>query len=155
MTALCRLCRERPRAPRYTVCQRCRHGAPVPCPECGKPKRPESERCAACFQAQAKGPAHGAWKGGRVAVTDGYIRVYAPEHPAAQNGRYVLEHRLVMEEHLGRYLEPDERVHHKNGIRDDNRLENLEIWLTGHPTGARVEDALKWAYTIIARYEED
>lgn len=98
------------------------------------------------------GPAHSAWKGGRVKLKDGYIRVYKPDHPRATNGRYVLEHVLVMEEKLGRYLYPDERVHHMNADRSDNRPENLELWTVGHPAGARTEDALEWAQEIIRRY---
>ncbi|MGW5267218.1 HNH endonuclease [Rhodococcus sp. NPDC003994] len=69
------------------------------------------------------------------------------------NDRYMLEHILVMEEKLGRLLYPDERVHHINTIRHDNRPENLELWSGGHPTGGRVEDLLAWAHNIIERYE--
>jgi hypothetical protein len=78
----------------------------------------------------------------------------APEHPRTGNGSYVFEHVLVMEEMLGRYLLPGENVHHRNGVRDDNRPENLELWVTQQPTGIRGVDALAWAREIIARYGE-
>ena len=74
-----------------------------------------------------KGKKHPSWKGGRNVIRNGYIEIYMPNHPAARGGKYVREHRLVMEKHLGRYLLPSEQVHHKNGIKDDNRLENLEL----------------------------
>lgn len=73
------------------------------------------------------------WKGGRyVESRKGYIYIYVPNHPLAKKngkggGGYYLEHRYVMEQHLGRILTQDEEVHHKNGIKDDNRLENLEL----------------------------
>jgi hypothetical protein len=57
-----------------------------------------------------------------------------------------------MEEILGRYLLPTESVHHRNGVRDDNRPENLELWTRPQPTGIRVSDALAWAHEIIERY---
>ena len=82
------------------------------------------------------------WKGGiRFLNNGGYIMVYSREFPemnTANSGScYVLEHRLVMARHLGRALRKNERVHHKNGQRDDNRLENLELWIGGHPAGQR------------------
>jgi len=79
------------------------------------------------------------WKGGRRQTNNGYTMVRAVTHPFAKNG-YVFEHRLVMEKRLGRYLLPTETVHHKNAIKDDNRLENLEIWAASHGNGSRYDD---------------
>lgn len=98
---------------------------------------------------------HPSWKGGITESTDGYLREYAPEHPKANMGRYVKQHVLVMERHLGRYVRSEETVHHKNGNRADNRIENLELWATGQPAGQRVEDLLAWANEIIHRYGDE
>jgi hypothetical protein len=67
-------------------------------------------------------------------------------------GKKVAEHRYVMEQALGRSLRRDENVHHLNGQRTDNRLENLELWSTSQPSGQRIEDKLAWAEEILARY---
>lgn len=66
--------------------------------------------------------------------------------------RTYLEHRLVMEHMLGRALYPDETVHHRNGVRSDNRPENLELWSSWQPRGQRVEDKVAWAREVLARY---
>ena len=66
------------------------------------------------------------WKGGRARIM-GYIMIRIDDHPNATNRGYVMEHRLVVEKSLGRYLRRDEVVHHINGKKTDNRLENLEL----------------------------
>ncbi len=89
-----------------------------------------SPQCRTGCIAAHKGRRSTNWKGGRIQDKKGYILLYKPEHPNAVVGRthgYVYEHRFVMAEHLGRPLDTKEFVHHKNGIKDDNRLENLEL----------------------------
>lgn len=91
--------------------------------------------------------------GGRTRHKAGYVLVWAPDHPRAASGsRYVFEHILVMEKMLGRYMLPGESVHHRNGVRDDNRPENLELWTRPQPSGIRASDALAWAREIVERY---
>ena len=83
------------------------------------------------LQTQRTGPRsgkeHPGWKGGRV-LRKGYVYLYCPEHPFATAKGYVLEHRLVMERELKRYLRREEVVHHRNANRADNRLANLGLF---------------------------
>lgn len=74
---------------------------------------------------------------GRKLSPQGYVLLYRPEHPATRADGWIMEHRVVMEGVLGRELFPYEQVHHKNGVRDDNRPANLELWERAHPSGQR------------------
>ena len=84
---------------------------------------------------------------------DGYRRVCGLRgHPFAKKDGCVLEHRFVMSEHLGRKLRKDESVHHKNGDRLDNRLENLELWSQYQLAGQRVTDKIEHCREFLAQY---
>lgn len=68
------------------------------------------------------------WKGGRFVDSQGYIRIYKPEHPNVMINKYVFEHRLVMEKHLGRLLKSSEIVHHLDGDKTNNEISNLKLY---------------------------
>jgi hypothetical protein len=68
------------------------------------------------------------WNGGRTKISTGYYLIKLRNHPYADTRGYVMEHRIVMEKYLGRYLDPKESVHHINGIKTDNRIENLQLF---------------------------
>lgn len=88
----------------------------------GKPSPLKGKKCT-----YFEGKKNPNWKGGKIKQNK-YIIVYQPKHPFCNKMGYLYEHRLVMEKHLGRYLKPEEVVHHINGIKDDNRIENLMLF---------------------------
>jgi len=106
----------------------------------------------------ASGSNNYAWKGGKITDRAGYILIASPGHPAATKQTYVPEHRLVMEKSLGRFLREDEMVHHKNGVRTDNRLENLELCARrkrNHVPGQRISDLQANAIDVLRRWPLD
>ena len=85
------------------------------------------------------------WKGGKT-INKGYIMIYIGNH------KYKMEHILMMEQYLERKLLKTETVHHKNGIRNDNRLENLELWNSRHPKGQKIKDMVKFCEDYLKIY---
>lgn len=132
---------------RSRFCSRCRQKLRrTPCPTCGSPKSPKAIHCDKCYP--RGGTLNPRWKGGKTRDAKGYVYI-------RKNNKYIAEHVLVMEQLLGRPLVDQENVHHLNGIRDDNRSENLELWTRPQPSGIRAEDALSWALDIIRLYKPD
>ena len=84
-----------------------------------------------------------------------YKYVSALGHPNSDSKGWIALHRLVMFEHLGRPLIDNENVHHKNGDKMDNRIENLELWSTTQPQGQRIEDKVEYALEILKQYAPD
>jgi len=102
--------------------------------------------CSRALAQKRTGPQHPNWKTGKYKDANGYIRLSFP------GGKSQLEHRAVMEKTLGRVLLPEETIHHKNGIRDDNRSENLELFNSRHPRGQRVDELIADAVATLRRY---
>jgi hypothetical protein len=115
----------------YYICQ-CRCGTQKPV--CARLLRQgRSSACASCAHSK-----NAKWK-----TADGYVVVTAANHPNARKGGSILEHVLIMSQHLGRPLKPAERVHHIDGNRSNNAVENLELWDVGQPAGQRVADKIE------------
>lgn len=85
-------------------------------------------------------------------MKEGYKQLLLKNHPNSAKSGYVMEHVVVMSNHLQRPLRKGETVHHKNGIRHDNRIENLELWSYSHPFGQRVEDKIDWCKEFLEQY---
>lgn len=81
-----------------------------------------------------------------------YVPVPVDDRWLTHGASPVAEHRLAMARHLGRPLDEDENVHHRNGDRLDNRLENLELWSTSQPQGQRIQDKVRHAVDVLERY---
>ena len=118
---------------------------------CGNAKQRKSRTCLLCRD--NSGDRNPNWQGGKTMHKAGYRMVHVPGHPRATRTGYVFEHIVVMEHVVGRYLVAGENVHHRNGIKDDNRPENLEVWTRPQPSGIRVVEAVAWAKELLRRHE--
>lgn len=85
----------------------------------------------------------------------GYVQVKLPHHPNASVTGWVAEHTVVMSATLGRGLVAGENVHHRNGVKHDNRPDNLELWVSAQPAGQRVDDVVEWAEHMLRLYAPD
>lgn len=147
----CRMCGTTFQGRNGRLCRPCTYRNQGGTCECGAVIHPKAQMCRSC-RSKKDGPANAHWKGGRF-LRAGYVQLWCPEPHPRYKGRYVPEHTLVMERMLGRYLLSGESVHHRNGVRHDNRPENLELWVKSQPAGQRAVDLLAWARQIIATYE--
>lgn len=106
------------------------------CPVCGGAKDFYAKSCRRCSEpakplAGVTGESHPAWRGGQIVDRDGYIRTYAPGHPWPRRGGYIMEHVRVVELAIGRRIEAGEVVHHIDGDRRNNAIENLQVMTAG------------------------
>ena len=161
----CQICYGATGSARGKTCNKCLYlsrksrGAEIDgqvCPTCNGPKSIPSKQCLRCHGIAKRRKSRDSCVGRVTTTTDGYLKqkVEDWDRPGAYKG-YVLQHRLVMEEKLGRFLHPGENIHHKNGDRMDNRPENLELWSTSQPAGQRVSDKVSWAREILSLYGDE
>lgn len=131
------------------LCKRCYQKDKCPIVGCSNLKSKRAEVCKSCYL----GENHKGYTGGRFFhKSSGYIYVL---NRNKEGPKYIGEHVDVMEKFLGRNLTEEENVHHKNGIKTDNRIENLELWSTSQPYGQRVEDKVNYALEILRLYEPE
>ena len=137
---------------RHKLCPKCRFATYYSlCADCQIRIRRSSTRCVSCSNKikslnNSNKPVD---KRKKRITKNGYVRFCVP------GGGQYFEHRWVMEKHLGRKLVNGENVHHINGIKTDNRIDNLELWVTSQPSGQRIEDLIDWAWEIILRYDNN
>jgi hypothetical protein len=91
---------------------------------------------------KGKGPNNAHWTGGKYVSKQGYIIVYNPNYTCDAD-RYLLEHRVIMEQYIGRPLTEDEDVHHINGDRQDNRIENLQLLTSSEHSKLHLPERIK------------
>ena len=101
-----------------------------------------------------KGAKHPSYKGGKT-NKEGYVQILDHGHPNANKRGRVLEHVFVMAKHLGRPIMRGETIHHKNGIRNDNRIENLELRTGQHGAGACVSDMIEFCVDYLKKYSPE
>lgn len=124
---------------------------PKVCPGCGKSFFPSRQHGGGYRYIQKYcdldcSRRHSNYKGGMI-DKNGYRVLH-------NKGHFWMEHRLLMEKHLGRKLFAHETVHHINGQRADNRIENLELWSSRHGKGQRVEDKIDFSKSFLAEYKQ-